>query len=82
MRSRTEPRKADTTHSQSERPSCNEKMPEHDLDSSESPAESDESSDLDEFDPQNCDDDRWDVFILDDDDCEPLPEYGDFWLPD
>lgn len=41
----------------------------------------DDSSDLDE---QNCtdeDDSRWEVFLFDDD-SDPLPEYGDFWLPD
>jgi hypothetical protein len=35
--------------------------------------------DLDESDLR--DDDRWDVFILDDD-GDPLPDYGDFWFPD
>lgn len=47
----------------------------------ETPVEPDESSDLDESEMGNTDDDRWEVFILDDD-CDPLPDYGDFWLPD
>ena len=46
--------------------------------------ESDESdlddSDLDS-DLDTAEDDRWDVFILDDDN-DPLPDYGDFWFPD
>jgi hypothetical protein len=50
------------------------------------PVEPDESDDLDEtdlHDSDDSDDDRWDVFILDDDDgFDPLPEYGDFWFPD
>jgi hypothetical protein len=40
-----------------------------------------DKGDLDECDVEVVDDDRWDVFILDDDD-DPLPEYGDFWFPD
>jgi hypothetical protein len=40
-------------------------------------------SDLDEFEPpavQNAEDDSlWDVFIPDDDECDPMPDYGDFW---
>ena len=42
--------------------------------------ESDEG-DPDECDLEVVDDDRWDVFILDDD-GDPLPEYGDFRFPD
>lgn len=41
--------------------------------------EPDESSDLDEIDP---DDERWDVFIADDDERDPQPDYGDFWPAD
>jgi hypothetical protein len=40
----------------------------------------DDPSDLDEFE-QDDDDGRWDVFLFDDD-SDPLPEHGDFWLPD
>jgi hypothetical protein len=36
---------------------------------------------LDESNLTDTDDDRWDVFILDDD-SDPLPDYGDFWFPD
>jgi hypothetical protein len=39
-----------------------------------------DTSDLDEANEAN--DDRWEVFLLDDDDCEPLPDFGDFWMPD
>ena len=42
-------------------------------------AETDESSDLDEIDP---DDERWDAFIADDDERDPQPDYGDFWFDD
>ena len=42
--------------------------------------EPDEDTDLDEFDlPCTDDDGRWDVFIPDDDERDPLPEAGDFW---
>jgi hypothetical protein len=27
-------------------------------------------------------DDPWDVFIADDDQCDPQPEPNDFWLPE
>ena len=40
-----------------------------------------DENDLDESDLLDADDDRWDVFILDDD-GDPLPDYGDFWFPD
>ncbi len=38
-----------------------------------------EENDFDEA--ELVDDDRWDVFILDDE-GEELPEYGDFWFPE
>lgn len=38
----------------------------------------DEPSDLDEFAPLP-DDDRWDVFIPDEDECDPEPDPRDFW---
>jgi hypothetical protein len=42
--------------------------------------EPDEPSDLDDFDgPPGDDDSRWDVFVPDDDERDPLPEPGDFW---
>jgi len=53
-----------------------------DNDPAEMPVESDELSDLDETSLPVPDDNRWDVFIIDDNDREPLPELGDFWLPD
>ena len=41
-----------------------------------------------EFDPQppeqerrfGADDERWDIFLPDDDQLDPLPEPGDFWI--
>lgn len=30
--------------------------------------------------PAQFDDDLWDVFLADDDQADPLPEEGDFWL--
>ena len=42
--------------------------------------EPDDSSDLDDFDlPRTDDDSRWDVFIPDDDERDPLPDRDDFW---
>jgi len=41
----------------------------------------DDASELDEPECEEEDDGRWDVFLFDDD-SDPLPEYGDFWLPD
>lgn len=41
--------------------------------------EPDDSSDLDDIDP---DDERWDAFIADDDERDPQPNYGDFWPED
>ena len=50
-----------------------------DDDAIESAEDSDDSDlDVSEFDSE---DDRWDVFLFDDDN-DPLPDYGDFWLPD
>jgi hypothetical protein len=44
--------------------------------------EPDEPSDLDDFDGPftDNDDSRWDVFVPDDDQRDPLPEPGDFWV--
>lgn len=56
--------------------------PDLDRESAEPSAEPDEPTDLDssDIDP---DDRHWDVFLFDDDrDRDPLPETGDFWLPD
>ena len=54
--------------------------PDEETEPIEASPETDET-DVDECDPEDVDDDRWDVFILDDD-GEPLPESGDFWFPD
>ena len=55
-------------------------QPDEETEELETSPEADED-DLDESDLEDADDDRWDVFILDDD-GDPLPEYGDFWFPD
>jgi hypothetical protein len=50
---------------------------------SQPPDEHDQSpadADVDSFPPD--DDSRWDVFVPDDDEIDPLPEPGDFWLDD
>ena len=40
-----------------------------------------EPSDLDiDHPPIVADDTDWEVFIPDDDQCDPLPEPGDFWI--
>ncbi len=38
--------------------------------------------DLEIDDPLGGDDAYWDVFIPDEDECDPLPEPGDFWVED
>jgi hypothetical protein len=47
---------------------------------SEPPDDADEDSELDDFDLPctDADDARWDVFIADDDQRDPLPDPGDF----
>jgi hypothetical protein len=44
------------------------------------PGEPDESSDLDDPISPMFDDDRWDVFLPDEEPYEPRPEPGDFWI--
>ena len=45
------------------------------------PEELTEPSDLEELDfPEFDDDARWDAFIADDDERDPRPEPGDFWI--
>jgi hypothetical protein len=43
--------------------------------------EGDEPSDLDDVDQPftDADDSRWDVFIPDDDQLDPLPDVSDYW---
>lgn len=49
----------------------------------EPPEDGDEPSELDDYDlPCTDEDARWDVFIADDDEQDPLPERGDFWAND
>jgi hypothetical protein len=43
--------------------------------------EPDEPGEPDEIELPCTDDAQWDVFIADDD-CDPLPEPGDFWIDD
>jgi hypothetical protein len=42
--------------------------------------EPDEPSDLDDPTLPDTDDDRWDVFLPDEEPCDPSPEPGDFWI--
>jgi hypothetical protein len=42
--------------------------------------EPDEASDLDDPTLPETDDDRWDVFLPDEEPYEPRPEPGDFWI--
>jgi hypothetical protein len=58
--------------------------PQPDDDSPAPPAEPEGPDEPDEIDVPCTDDDdpRWDVFIADDDDCDPLPDLGDFWIED
>jgi hypothetical protein len=44
--------------------------------------DSDPSPDADVDDVSADDDSRWDVFLPDDDEIDPLPEPGDFWAGD
>lgn len=82
MRSRTDARNSDHPQDQSDERKQRAISPDRDRAPGETLAESDESSELDEADLSDPIDDRWDVFILDDDECDPLPDYGDFWMPD
>lgn len=41
--------------------------------------ETEDASDFDDIDP---DDDRWDAFLVDEDELDPVPEFGDFWAED
>ncbi len=47
----------------------------------ETELEPDEDDDSELDDPEQEDDDRWDVFLLDDN-GELIPERSDFWIPD
>ena len=46
--------------------------------------DSSDSSDLEDVEDPVLSDADWDVFLTDDNDIDPLPEYGDFWdeIPD
>jgi hypothetical protein len=65
----------------SRRPNRIEPQPPTGLPPVEPPAEPDESGEPDEIELPCTDDADWDVFIPDDD-CDPLPEPGDFWIDD
>lgn len=45
-------------------------------------SETDEPIELDALDDADDDDSRWDAFLADDDERDPLPEPGDFWIED
>jgi hypothetical protein len=54
-----------------------------DSDASQSPDEPEQSPEDSQVDFLAGDhDSRWDVFLPDDDEVDPLPEPGDFWLDD
>ena len=44
--------------------------------------ELDDASDLDEADAELFDDANWEAFIADEDERDPLPDFGDFWIDD
>ena len=44
------------------------------------PAGEDLPPDLDDDTPLELDDDSWDAFLPDDDELDPAPEPGDFWM--
>ncbi len=73
MRSRTGNRERQVRQEATQPNDCTHQSPDEEMEADE--------NDLDESDLQDADDDRWDVFILDDD-GDPLPDYGDFWFPD
>jgi hypothetical protein len=57
-----------------------ERLPHKPLEAAQLPSvESEEPSDLEDIDP---DDDRWDAFLADEDELDPIPELGDFWAQD
>jgi hypothetical protein len=58
-----------------------EPLPPDDPPPVEPPAEPEEPGGPDETEIPCTDDADWDVFIRDDD-CDPLPEPGDFWIED
>jgi len=47
----------------------------------EEPADRPDLDEIDDDAPLELDSDYWDA-LLPDDDYEPLPEYGDFWIDD
>ncbi len=42
----------------------------------------DEWHDDEDLAPLGIDDSCWDAFLPDDDQCDPLPDLGDFWIDD
>ncbi len=48
----------------------------------EMPSESDLPRDFEDRTPLEIEDDRWDAFLPDDDQLDPLPDPGDFWIED
>jgi hypothetical protein len=55
-----------------------DRLPIAEADASE---ESDDASNLDDFDAAISNDDaHWDVFISDDDELDPIPDPNDFWM--
>jgi len=44
------------------------------------PQDDQDPTELEDSNPLEFDDDQWDAFLPDDDQQDPLPEPGDFWL--
>jgi hypothetical protein len=84
MKSKPGSQKSEARRKKAQPSGTSDPSPAAESDASTASEESDESeledSDLDS-DLDSADDDCWDVFIFDDD-CDPLPDYGDFWFPD
>jgi hypothetical protein len=82
MRSKAKPRNESACPEQMDQDKPSEAPAALDSDVSDASEEPDDASELEEPDFIDTDDARWDVFLLDDDEGDPLPGYGDFWMPD
>ena len=82
MRPKAKPRNRSTCPEQFDQNKPSEEPPDSECGAPGAADESDDASELEEPDFIDTDDARWDVFLLDDDEGDPLPDYGDFWMPD
>lgn len=48
----------------------------------ETSLDDEDANEPDEIDLLDDDDARWDAFLADDDELDPLPDHGDFWFED